>query len=445
MRSTKRNHNSTRTEDRPIRGRVPRIPTHLFLCLAVFLPAGCGSDDPGPTGPVTRHVRPDGNGDFVHIQPCMDASSRGDTCAVHPGTYQETIRFHGRQIFVASTDGPEATTLDGGGAGTVVQFVDYETRDTVLDGFTIVNGNARPLESEDPETTHARIASGQVGTEHGGGIRILAASPVIRNCILRDNSAEGYGGGIFCAYTGSRPRLENVAIHSNQAGGRGGGLYVFSAAVEITNGLIVQNIAADGGGIAAESGARMTLKNSTLADNEATDANGTGAAAFRLFNSSSTWTDSILGNTSWDAPPLAPLVVLDLDRTEPSPGREPTLSLTLDHVNLQGLVDGILFVGDCLDDPNPCVPEIRPEVWEEDLGDPLFVSLAGEEADPMQAYYLSQGEAGQVLQSPCVNAGSVTAERAGLNTRTTQNGENGRQLPDSEQVDLGYHYTIVLP
>jgi len=83
--------------------------------------------------------------------------------------------------------------------------------------------------------------------------------------------------------------------------------------------------------------------------------------------------------------------------------------------------------------------------WVEELGGwdgdgnideaPLFVT------GPLGDYYLSQTAAGQDEDSPCVNAGSDTAENLGLDTRTTRTD----QAPDTGIVDMGYHYPIVCP
>jgi hypothetical protein len=64
--------------------------------------------------------------------------------------------------------------------------------------------------------------------------------------------------------------------------------------------------------------------------------------------------------------------------------------------------------------------------------DPLFVSA------PLGEYYLSQTAAGQPVDSPCVDAGSDTAENLGLDTRTTRTDQVG----DAGIVDMGYHYPI---
>ncbi|MBN1918300.1 MAG: right-handed parallel beta-helix repeat-containing protein [Verrucomicrobia bacterium] len=66
--------------------------------------------------------------------------------------------------------------------------------------------------------------------------------------------------------------------------------------------------------------------------------------------------------------------------------------------------------------------------------DPLFVT------GPQHDYYLSQTAAGQVADSPCLDAGSTHAAFLDLNTRTTRTDE----ADDRFTVDMGYHAAYVL-
>lgn len=66
--------------------------------------------------------------------------------------------------------------------------------------------------------------------------------------------------------------------------------------------------------------------------------------------------------------------------------------------------------------------------------DPLFIS------GPLGDYYLSCREAGQAADSPCIDAGSGTAESRGLEKLTTRTD----QVTDAGIVDMGYHYPLLL-
>src|SRR6185436_11490138 len=77
---------------------------------------------------------------YPTIQAAIVAAQPGDTVLVAPGRYVETIDFLGKAITVESSGGAAATTIDGGGAGSVVSFVSAEMATSVLRGFTITGG-----------------------------------------------------------------------------------------------------------------------------------------------------------------------------------------------------------------------------------------------------------------------------------------------------------------
>src|SRR5436305_15127639 len=85
------------------------------------------------------------------IQAGIDAAANGDTVLVAPGTYFENINFNGKAIIVKSSGGPGVTKIDGGNKASVVTFTTAESRDSVIDGFTLTHG---------------------YDTYHGGGVTI---------------------------------------------------------------------------------------------------------------------------------------------------------------------------------------------------------------------------------------------------------------------------------
>jgi hypothetical protein len=145
--------------------------------------------------------------DFETIQAAINESDDGDTVLVQPGEYVENIDFSGKNIVIGSlflTTGDEElieqTIIDGDGEGGVVTFDDGETRNAVLTGFTLLNGNRR----------------------FGGGILCQGSEPTLTHLVIRDNVAGG-GGGIYCT-NGTNPLIQNVVIEDNSAG-IGGGIY----------------------------------------------------------------------------------------------------------------------------------------------------------------------------------------------------------------------------
>ena len=131
-------------------------------------------------------------GDFATISEAINASGTGDSISVMPGTYYENIDFGGRGISLTSTGGAEVTIIDGGSTASVVRLFGTPTNTTIIDGFTLQNGNS-PI---------------------GGGI-LTDGAPVLLNCVLRDNIAQ-FGGGMYALNNNSGvPSLSNMRFCNN--------------------------------------------------------------------------------------------------------------------------------------------------------------------------------------------------------------------------------------
>jgi hypothetical protein len=156
-------------------------------------------------------------GDFPTIQAAIDAAATGDVVLVAPGTYVESIDFLGKAIEVRSSSGPEVTVIDGTGAAvSVVSAVSGEGDDTLLDGFTITNGEAGTIYTPLPFYTF------------GGGMYVDASSPTISNCIFAENRA-GFGGGAY--FRESFSEVSNTIFHDNRAITDGGGAQCWGGGV----------------------------------------------------------------------------------------------------------------------------------------------------------------------------------------------------------------------
>jgi len=177
------------------------------------------------------------------IQAGIEAAEAGDTVLVAPGTFTETIDFLGKAIAVRSDGGEEVTVIDGARAGTVVTFTNQEGAESIIDGFTIRNGDAR----------------------FGGGIFCNASSPTITNCILSGNNVSHYGGAIFCS--SSSPANTNCNLSENSAD-YGGGIYCISSFPTIRGCTISNNTADYGGGIWCNYSS-FTLTNCTISGGHA--------------------------------------------------------------------------------------------------------------------------------------------------------------------------------
>ena len=106
----------------------------------------------------------------------------------------------------------------------------------------------------------------------GGAIKIMSGSVTIENSSIYGNSAKGKGGGIHIACLGEL-YLTNSTISGNSSNADGGGIYINGMAL-ITSSTIVENEAANGGGITAEGSGekdavrgQLNFQNSIIANN----------------------------------------------------------------------------------------------------------------------------------------------------------------------------------
>ena len=171
---------------------------------------------------------------FASIQAAITAAQTGDVVKVAAGTYNEAIDFSGKKITVVSVSGAADAILDGTNLKLpIVTFKNAEAADSVLDGFTIMNGTGN--------------GSGISST--GGGMSIAAAAPTIRNCIIKQNKA-GKGAGIFINGAGAGGVIDSCEITENEglatSLGAGAGIYValtgtVDSILTITNTQVTKN------------------------------------------------------------------------------------------------------------------------------------------------------------------------------------------------------------
>ncbi len=217
---------------------------------------------------------------YPTIQDAIDAANPSDEVVIADGTYTGAgninLDFGGKAITVRSANGPSAVTIDVGGVfgNRGVIFQSGEGRDSVLQGVAIENGNA----------------------DFGGGIRITqgfamtTASPTVRNCIIRNNTAV-QGGGVNISGPDASPLFVNVVISGNSAiavlNAQGGGGLRAARTTGVTTVTIEDSTidgntsSASGGGILIDR-ATLNLKNATISNNETTGFNGGGIAVSGL-------------------------------------------------------------------------------------------------------------------------------------------------------------------
>lgn len=233
---------------------------------------------------------------YPTIQSAIAAAANSDTVLVLPGTYQENLDVLGKDITIRGQAGAEVTSIDGSLAALpTVVFSTGSPRTAVLEGFTIFGGS-------NPGTTATAV---------GGGIRVVGSSPTIRNCVVRNNTAGAYGGGIgvsdYPANVVASPLIESCTIEDNAANGAafasGGGIACGgfgtgapASNAEIRNCIIRRNSAnTRGGGVILLYNAQCTIDGNQIYDNRTAGVSGAldgGAGIFFSLNAVCTITNN---------------------------------------------------------------------------------------------------------------------------------------------------------
>ncbi|HET9218743.1 MAG TPA: right-handed parallel beta-helix repeat-containing protein [Terriglobia bacterium] len=228
--------------------------------------------------------------DYATIQSAIDAAVNGDTVEVAPGTYVENLNFLGKAVRVTSEQGPQATIIDGNQNGSVVAFVSGEGPQSVLNGFTVRNGNATGsalrgggirIENSSP-TVSGNIITNNIAGDGGGGVSSSFGSPIIQGNIITQNHQRagwsgGIGGGGVSIGGASGAQLLNNAIYGNSwSSANGGGVSLFAAGNPVLrkNFITNNNAGSQGGGISMLNRSDALIEQNVIAGNSASSGGG---------------------------------------------------------------------------------------------------------------------------------------------------------------------------
>ncbi len=142
----------------------------------------------------------------------------GDEILVSTGQYDENLSISGRTVHLHSSDGPEATIINGDGIGNCLIIED--SPGSSIAGFTLQNGSGNT----------------------GGGIYCYSENVVITNNIIKDNIATSIGGGIYARGSGW---IDHNVITGNSAIS-GGGVRLSTNGFDLVNNTLAENSSDDG-------------------------------------------------------------------------------------------------------------------------------------------------------------------------------------------------------
>ncbi len=173
--------------------------------------------------------------EYPTIQAAITAASDGDVVLVADGVYSgpgnTNVSFLGKSISVRSQNGAQHCVINGQLSARGFSFGGGEGPDSVLDGFSVVNGFASPggggidVTNESNPTIRNCFITDCYGFDFGGAIRVIGSSPTIIGCTFADNYTDWFGGGFFI--WGGHTTIVDCVFNGNNGLADGGGLDVY--------------------------------------------------------------------------------------------------------------------------------------------------------------------------------------------------------------------------
>jgi hypothetical protein len=202
-------------------------------------------------------VCPDGSCDFTDPAAAVNAAVNGDIVEIAAGTYPlgASLSVYGQNITIrgaVDAKGRPATVLDGQGTRIVLTM-------------TSIIGQ--------PNFENLVFANGR--SDYGGGVFVSGSSPVFRNCHFRDNVANWRGGALF--NQNSSATLIDCELIGNTGGNTqfpssssAGAVSVGAGTTTLIGCIVRQNSATGfGGAFALASSSTLVLESTRVCGNSA--------------------------------------------------------------------------------------------------------------------------------------------------------------------------------
>ena len=261
------------------------MPARLLLALVLLVCALAPSAaDAQTTWPVdATGITPNST---LTINESIALASPGDTIAVAPGLYVETVDFAGKDLIVQSTAGPATTTIVG--TSYAVRFHTAESPAAQLDGFQLQTASTRGISiagGASPTITNCTLlgvpgypiyienAGGVLvqnttvdGGTYSSGVYVTGSTATFTGLTVTNRTASTFGtivvdGGSVVSITGS-------TFTGNDGGAAGGAIHVQqSSSVTVTDSTFTGNVATSGAVLSTNGAAGVVFRDNLVFDN----------------------------------------------------------------------------------------------------------------------------------------------------------------------------------
>ena len=364
------------------------MKSYLLFAVLLFAIAGvCNA--------AVININPDGTGDYPTIQAAIISADNGDHIVLADGTYRgdgnRDVEFLGKPITVRSANGAENCIIDCQSSYEEFHrgfiFTDGEDADSVLKGVSITNGNVG-ISGNFPSDDEIKYGG------YGGGIFCQYSGPTIDGCVIKNCSAI-VGSAIASRNDGywewpeveaKSPVIKSCIITGNIS-------YISTLSFDNTSGTVIENCSITEnvmrddyyGYVIVFDNSRysdemddIVIRNSIIYDNLLTD----GQNIYQI-------------GLSYQRLPL----------------------LVIENCNIEGGIDGIY---------NPYGRDIEWGEGNIDV-DPEFVRAGHWVGDDVWV----EGDYHLGINSPCINAGSMSGYQLG------QTDIDGEERMMGGRVDIG--------
>ena len=369
--------------------------------------------------------------DAETIQVGIDMVDDGGTVIVRDGVYRGTgnreLDFHGKSITVRSANGADNCIIDCELKKRGFHFHHGEDLSSIVKGITIQNGDA----------------------ECGGGLLCEnSSSPFIQDCVIVDNRA-WKGGGIYCTdgsmvvlegcrfsgnsctYLGAgicsedaEPQIYNCEVSDNAGWFCGAGIYLKNYHSFVSNCIVTGNHCdygtSHGGGIGAQS-SNFTIENCLITGNSL-GAYSTGSAIWTHMSQIGIKNSTIADNYHWTGLGKA---------------------IEVGFASAIDITDSIVWDNNPIDLP---ASGLAVQYSDVEVAQGVYPGTGNINEDPLflEEYYLSEDEAGQGFDSPCIDTGSDLSDQIAIQSmdgliHLSEFTTNLSKWCDKDQVDIGYH------